>query len=702
TDAEKDQAAVNAVHVALSLSEFPESRAWLTSHDKTRLALFEAAQSLQQKLQNKTLASSLRLPVEQVGDQLMIILTRYLSEKPDDLDFFFDLVQACANDELAESHRLFHFIYEFIITSTSIEYQRSVAVRCIDIYTNRQKTPRMKSFVFHYILNPVFAMDIQRNWESLFGNNKGTELFDKSMTDTVHAKLWKPQANSDISEDPTQPGVDQSRMELIQLTSMLLKYHHNMLSDARKDVIMFGWTYIRLEDTINKYASYALISYFIAHYDTPAKIVVQIYGKLLGAHQAEGRPLVMQALEILEPVLVKRTGGEQARAPAWTRIPRRILSEETSNTPQLTSIFQFLVRHPDLFYEARESFASIIIPSLNKVAQLPNPSTENKRLAINLFSMIWHWEERTVKENGSLSGPQSPNSEAPATNKKAASASYALRTMMIKYMVNFIAILPERFPVPSSTEEGKDAKEGKERPTATSNETIRKSLELLWRFLSPGYWDDIDVDAMFPKVTEQILLSEPKQDEKMEAWTSRVINTLQMLRSLINAKSEEWIVARLPQLQKLLAKPLKSEIAEIQDCLHCNKPVEGFPKLKPLMKAILDAVPLQQSEEDLPDAESPTDEFINFLSTLAGDCMSATGKDTQAQTAGINILWTLSQRKADSVDTHIPALLKALQGNLAKNHLAAQMPQQVTTANGVAAQLPANPQEVDLNTVLII
>ncbi|KAG9715582.1 hypothetical protein KCU59_g19769, partial [Aureobasidium melanogenum] len=46
TDAEKDQAAVNAVHVALSLSEFPESRAWLTSHDKTRLALFEAAQSL--------------------------------------------------------------------------------------------------------------------------------------------------------------------------------------------------------------------------------------------------------------------------------------------------------------------------------------------------------------------------------------------------------------------------------------------------------------------------------------------------------------------------------------------------------------------------------------------------------------------------------------------------------------------------------
>jgi transformation/transcription domain-associated protein len=30
------------------------------------------------------------------------------------------------------------------------------------------------------------------------------------------------------------------------------------------------------------------------------------------------------------------------------------------------------------------------------------------------------------------------------------------------------------------------------------------------------------------------------------------------------------------------------------------------------------------------------------------------------------------------------------------------MPQQVATAGGVAAQLPQNPQEVDLNTVLII
>ncbi|KAL1304180.1 hypothetical protein AAFC00_000604 [Neodothiora populina] len=703
---ETDQASISAIHVAEAVCSFPETKDWLINKDDNRKALFEASKRLEKKLQNKTLHTSLRLPAEQMNDQIMTVLTTYFSQalSASNIDFFFDVIEACTTDELRVSAALIKFIYTNIISSESVDFLRAIVSRCIDIYTNKQKLPRMKTFVFHYLLNPIFAMDVQRNWDDLFGNSKGTALLDKSMTDKIHHRLWKTQAQSDISDDSLQPGIDHARMELIQLTSLLLKYHHNMLSDARKDVIMFGWTYIRLDDTINKYASYVLISYFIANYDTPAKIVIQIYGKLLGAHQAEGRALVMQALEILEPVLVKRTGSDQARMPAWTRIPRRILSEETSNLPQLTSIFQFLVRHPDLFYEARESFASIIIPSINKVVALPNPSTENKKLALNLFSMIYQWEQRTIREQGSLTGSQSPLPE-PASpgrgTKKAACATYALRLALIKYMAQFIAILPERFPVPCST----DSKD-RTTPFPQTNETIRKSVELIWRFLSPGCWDDIDVDTMFPKVTEQILLSDPKQDEKMEAWNTRTINTLQLLRALLNAKSDEWVNARLPQLAKLLSKVLKSEHVEVQDCLHSPaKDADGFPEMRPLMHRILDAVP-PRSTEDLPDAEAsaePETDFIGTLLNTAAECLNATGKENQAQhVAGINILWSISRRHAERIDPHIPALLKGLQGTLAKAHLASQMPQQIQTPQGVTQQMPQNPQEVDMNTILII
>ena len=52
----------------------------------------------------------------------------------------------------------------------------------------------MKRFVFHNILNPTFAMDVQCNWKPLLvEGQKGTELLNKSMTDVIHTKLWKPQ-----------------------------------------------------------------------------------------------------------------------------------------------------------------------------------------------------------------------------------------------------------------------------------------------------------------------------------------------------------------------------------------------------------------------------------------------------------------------------------------------------------------------------
>ncbi|KAK3045200.1 transcription-associated protein 1, partial [Teratosphaeriaceae sp. CCFEE 6253] len=65
-----------------------------------------------------------------------------------------------------------------------------------------------------------------------------------------------------------------------------------------------------------------------------------------------------------------------------------------------------------------------------------------------------------------------------------------------------------------------------------STETVTKSLDLLKSLLSPPYWDDLDIDAMFPKVTEQILCGDHKPEEKIESWTTRIINTIQILRVL--------------------------------------------------------------------------------------------------------------------------------------------------------------------------
>ncbi|KAF2159890.1 hypothetical protein M409DRAFT_37843 [Zasmidium cellare ATCC 36951] len=695
TDEEKAQAAVNALHCADAICSFEDTSKQLLENEKARKALLDAAKSLQSQLQDGKIPSHLRLAVMQTAEQIMHIMTVYLQQQPKDLDTLFEIFDCCTTGELQACPSLFAFLYTEVITNQSVEYQRSIVHRCIEVYTSKDTTQKLKWFVFHNLSNPILANDVMRNWDSLFqANSKGTALLDKAMTEEIHNKLWKPQSVADTTDDST-PGVDHSRMELLQTSAFLVKHHHSMLQDARKDLIKFGWNYIRLDDHINKYAAYCLIAYFIHHYETPPKIAMQVYNSLLRAHQTEGRNLVMQSLEVLEPVLKKRLGGADGRNSVWSRLPRKILSEELGNVQQLTSIYNFVVRHPDLFYEGRDAFATIIIPSMSKVAQLPNPSVEGRKLAVHLFTLIYQWEERTVKDTGSLAGAESPTGDKPSNPKKAAIGSAAIRLMLIKYMVQFIATLSERCPVspPRSKELSPSQHQQQQYPT----ETVTKSLDLLSKLLSPPYWDDLDIDAMFPKVTEQILCSDHKQDDKPDLWTTRVVNTIQILKVLVNSRSDEWVIARLPQLQKLLAKQIGSETIEIQDALHnADLPDSVVPRLPPLLQGILQPIPTQQPEDELPDADSPTEEFTTFLTTTAGEILA-----NGSHVAGINILWVMSQRKPEDIDPHIPALLKTLQTKLAKDHLAAQIMPQMAQATGMQPH-NSSPLEIEITVNMII
>lgn len=696
TDEERAQAAANAIHITYSICKFDEQGRRLLSNDKLRKALFTAAKSLQTSDQHNKLSGSLRLAAAQSSEQITFIMTTYLEQKPDDFDALFDVLEACATGELPRFPELYTYLYKHVITNESLDYQRSVMTRCIDAYTNKQS---LKWFVFHNVLNPILANDVMRNWDSLFSGSEGTALLDRSMTDQIHNKLWKPQSNSDVADDSTQ-GVDHSRMELLQTTAFLVKYHHSMLQDARKDIIKFGWNYIRLDDVINKHAAYALIAYFIANYETPPKIALQVYGALLRAHQAEGKNLVMQSLEILEPVLKKRLGGADGRQAMWSKLPRRILSEEISNIAQLTSIYHFLVRHPDLFYEAREGFAQTIIPTMNKVASLPNTSSENRKLALNLIGLLYKWEERTVREQGSLAGSESPTAERASSpqnsGKKGALAPAPMRLMLIKYLVQFIATVPERYPV--SMPKHADNASGHANSHQPPTDTVVKAVDLLHKLLAPDIWDDLDVDAMFPKVTEQILCSDQKPEEKAEIWTTRIVNTIQILKVLVNARPDEWVVARLPQLQKLLTGPLKNENLEIQEALHGTElPANVSLKLPPILQRALEVIPLQQPEDELPDAESPTEEFKTFLNTTASDALN-----NGSHIAGINILWALAQRKSEDIHAHIEALLKTFQTKLAKDHLSAQLPPQAAAAQGLQPQNLPTASEAEVNVNLII
>lgn len=688
-------AVVNTIHIIDSISHWPGNDGWMEKKENLNW-LRNIGKDLEHHLRAYTLPAELRLPAYQAAEQLMNILITSLEKSPKDLDALFHLIESVTSEELRSTQRLSSFIYDKIICSDSVEFWKTTFIRCLDIYAGKSATNKTKHYLLHYIVNPIVAMDVMRHW-NLPEHSKGQRFMDRSVIDAVSTKIWKVHPEMTL-DDQAQPGIDHTRFEVLQLSAMLVKHYHTTLQEARKDIIKFGWTFIRLEDIINKHAAYVVIGYFIAHYETPPKIVTQVYLSLLKTNQNEGRALVTQALELIAPVLPKRCGtGPNERNAPWAVAPRRILADEGQNV-QMTNIFHFLVRHADLFYEARDKYAILIITSLRKIATPPNSSHESKKLALNMMWLIWSWEQRRVEgklaasESRALS--ESPNSKkrklgsdqansSPPTVRQSAPAERVeyqipplFRQKMIKYLVEFIAQLNERYRLPSAKPREQAVSSMTPMPPPPSD-LWKRALTLLYNLVQPQYWGDLDLD-LFPNVTDVILASErtqnildadPSDKEKFDdKFLTNIINTLQVVRIILNSRSDEWIQKNMASVQKVLEKSLKSENPEIQDCLHLSdKEYDHGRDLKSIIKRVLDSlpedVPMEDADGDA-EPESSNSELITYLSQLATEAMNK-----NAYTSGVNILWSLGNRKPAVIDQHIPSLMKALQSKHAREHV---------------------------------
>ena len=679
----QDAASLNAIHAIHSLCG--SSFSWLSGRDSLRQTLMRVGKDLNRKRKLDTIQPDLRLSTDQASEQLMDVFVKVLKLAPKDFDFLFQVIDAVTSEDIKEHPALFDFIYHHIICSDSIDYWRSLVMRCLDLYSIRGSSFKTKTFAFRNLVNPILAMDTMRGLSRTSTATPPRRLIDKSIVDSIHSKIWKPQLN-EINDENAQAGADHSRLELLQMSALLLKWHYNLVSEARKDIIKFGWTYIRLEDIINKHASYVLVGLFIARFETPAKIINQIYVACLKAHQNEGRALVVQALDLIAPVLPKRLKDQSdPRYPMWAKWPKRILSEESSNLQQLIGIFQFMVRHPGLFYEARENFIPTIIPSLSKIAQLPNPSNEHKKLVLNLIQMILEWENRRVGDNiSSQSIESSPIRKRKIEQSEGDSASPArslgppltlerteyqistpLRMILIKYLTQFISVLPERYPVPSV--KLRELSSTSPQTPLPPNDMCKKAVGLFHDLLSCDHWSDLEID-LFPRMSEQILCSE-KTDKGDEKTATSVINTLQIIRVVLDTKSNEWILMQLPQIQKLLEKPIKMENAEVQDCLHTtDTSLDGGRQIQPMVQRILEALPEETREEDDMEIDTPAKDFLNFISGAA----STTITDGNL-VAAIYIYETIARVRPKEIDVHIPPIMRALQQKLSKDQITPQI-----------------------------
>lgn len=246
------------------------------------------------------------------------------------------------------------------------------------------------------------------------------------------------------------------RVELLRLATLLIEHLGRELVEHRKELIKFAWNHLKSDDSTSKMWAYVNVCRFIAVYETPPKIILQVYVALLRAYQPESKDLVQTALDILVPALPRRLPApEFVKAIKWTK---KIMFEEGHALPMLVHIFGLLVRHPALFYSYRAQFVPQMVQFFNRLGRFPNAALDHRKLAAALVHLILAWEghrrERlrsgaaTTPDDGAASGGSAPGGEdaaavAAAVGSAVGSAEddFTLPVGMIDMVVNFLTRL---------------------------------------------------------------------------------------------------------------------------------------------------------------------------------------------------------------------------------------------------------------------
>ena len=510
------------------------------------------------------------------------------------------------------------FVYEHVCVHGSLQLRRAVLRRFVALMGDGGAPAALKTAALRMLVNPTLEASY---WEG--GEPPAEPLLDAELVALVAQHIWKPvqQAGG---------GQDALRIELLQMSTLVLRHGAALLAAdgaGKLDAIKFGWAHLSAEDVTVKHSAYVFIARFLSAFESPLKIIGQVYIGLLRAHQSECRALVRKALDILVPALPERVPSRAGQTPVWVKWTKRTLLDEGHNTSQLCAILALLVRYPDLFFESRELFVPHVVASLNKLGFTSSANTESKRLAVDLVELLVRWEADATQEQ----------EEAPRKRRRtdagagAAGAAYTmpahLREMTLGFLVRFVSLASE--------------------PVARS-EVTRRAFALLEQLCAAPAWRAVPVR---PALLQRSLMHGSVGDANLVP----IANALATLEVITREREDAWLLAHVGQLHKLLEKTLTSDKPALLDA--------AMPVLERVFRLLPAAPPEGEASGEAGDE-------------AAAFCTFAEGRIAEGLRTSTNLydvctlLRAWSAERPAVLDRHLVPLVRTLT-RLSKEHLGA-------------------------------
>ncbi|KAJ2158406.1 transcription-associated protein 1 [Coemansia sp. RSA 552] len=395
---------------------------WLDEHASLLQALLETWAAASRADVPASRSSHLARPflVEHLVHSLLLA-TRAMDNPP---AMLFRLLEiAGRSSELVDISFVLHFIWDSLVVRWPISRRREMLLAFLPRLTDGSASDEANAILLQHLVNPMVATvftlpsiqsappatatadggPLRAESAALTQEERGLELLKGPILTLIRQRGWVAYMSGGIHAQPVSKA--SVRLELVQLTSILMRHASGAVADLRKDIIKFGWQFIRNDDIMIKNAAYVLVAQFIAAFDTPAKIILQAYSTLLKAHHVESRFLVRQALDILLPVLPVRLGqgaggsadatatGGSGGLPAWVLLAKRVLIDNSASLAHTTHVYQLIAGHPEIFFPYRMQFAANLVGILQKMCLTHSATSETRTLALDIMELFLKWQD---------------------------------------------------------------------------------------------------------------------------------------------------------------------------------------------------------------------------------------------------------------------------------------------------------------------
>ncbi len=331
------------------------------------------------------------LQVVSQTQKLVNCITSYLRMNVLDKSVLYQILSAFTGRSVVDLGPTKHFLVNEFACASSIDIKKAFLSHFIDSFVetpvgtvNITINQDLKCQILIFIVSPMMSTTLQiPELRDQLMDPDTCRLFVKSILEPSEATL------NSYSEP--------LRVELLQLATTLIRFMSQGLVSWRKELIKFAWDHLKRDESICKQWAYVNVCYFIQQYEAPHKIIIQVYIALLRLFNQEVKVLQKVALDVLTPMLPLRLSAGEGRMPHWIKFTRKIVGDESQNPAHLIQIWQFMVRHPKLFYPYRHLFINNMGSSISKLGSPQPQSMDQKKVAIDLIELIFDWEQIRVQ-----------------------------------------------------------------------------------------------------------------------------------------------------------------------------------------------------------------------------------------------------------------------------------------------------------------